>query len=857
MAASVQDIVVAPNCDMHVAMTGAPQLQIKVFERIFKQDAAMPGGEDKRRYELTDVTASCTFTFFAPYEPVGSRLTPFVSIDNTGNVTPTGPGINLVHIFHTDANGSAHYMIVRVQVHSQVLGWWFGIPSLTVAKDDAIAHTQVSIYALFSDDAKKTDLVGDITGHGYVNLTSSNNTVFEPHINKSGRIWGRSTGTGILTGNFLGVSKNIPVKVIDYAQQRNVLDPVQYVKPFAEAHNMLFIPEGFRDTADDREKFNKIVTELVDKIFHKPRHSPYNILQGSFNVFKVFEPSNQHVITSGCGINDEDDPRLPSGFHVPYINAVSSIAAIPYTPEELIMNVGLPLRNETRTPAQLKALWASQSLPNYNAARVDDDLISVWKKQRSLGILEARDTVFGFNYGQRYADRGSGFGSITVPATDSPSAALSNFIKRLYEWFYAGPTRLIVPDPRRHPPEVHRDNQNNPSNIVMQYISGLHYMYDSTQHIGQEWIPDVNGNTFKPSVGFIGVIVNDGIHGGGNLNSSTMTTTAINSGNSLAFQYVNTATEKILRRNPPNNISEDIDEVIDVIAHEFGHSFNLGDEYESFPDDDAIGSDQYDNIANLTSVQLNSNFMTNRLFDPDKIKWFDLLRIDLASKLVEDSTTDGGNLKVKINPQYAGKWSEAKTQNKTADIRKPQITSEGRQLPLVFDDAHYLVRLEILNVDATNGFVTLGGPELPSPPLPVFPKGSFIFVPLRDSDGNLIYVVEKKVLNFLKNDATNKNLPLNKDADRARVNDGSDDPKDIPDFKPACKAYKTIGAYEGANYHTGMQYRPAGNCKMRVQEDTGGGGEFCHVCKYLIVNRVDPEMHDVLDKNHYPKAKKS
>src|SRR4029079_6601095 len=110
----------------------------------------------------------------------------------------------------------------------------------------------------------------------YVNLTSSNNAVFEPHANKSGRIWGRSTGTGSLTGSFLGVTKNITVKVIDYAQQRNVLDPVQYVKPIAEAHNMLFIPEGFRDTADDMEKFNKIVTELVDKIFHKPRHSPYN-----------------------------------------------------------------------------------------------------------------------------------------------------------------------------------------------------------------------------------------------------------------------------------------------------------------------------------------------------------------------------------------------------------------------------------------------------------------------------------------------------------------------------------------------------------------------------------------------------
>jgi hypothetical protein len=57
--------------------------------------------------------------------------------------------------------------------------------------------------------------------------------------------------------------------------------------------------------------------------------------------------------------------------------------------------------------------------------------------------------------------------------------------------------------------------------------------------------------------------------------------------------------------------------------------------------------------------------------------------------------------------------------------------------------------------------------------------------------------------------------------------------------------------------YTGMQYRPAGACKMRDNKNTGGEGEFCFVCKYLIVNRVDPGMHDVLDHRYYPTAKKN
>jgi hypothetical protein len=37
---------------------------------------------------------------------------------------------------------------------------------------------------------------------------------------------------------------------------------------------------------------------------------------------------------------------------------------------------------------------------------------------------------------------------------------------------------------------------------------------------------------------------------------------------------------------------------------------------------------------------------------------------------------------------------------------------------------------------------------------------------------------------------------------------------------------------------------------------TTGDIEFCHVCKYLIVNRVNPALHPLLDAKHYPTPKK-
>lgn len=850
-----EDIVVTPHCDMHVAMTGTPPAKITVFERWTKKDPSFPNGEDLGSYELKDVTSSCDFNVFAPYEAPGARLQAFFSIDADGNITPASPGINFIQITHKDIHNREHYMIVRLQVHQQILGWWFGNSSLTVPKDDRCAHTQVSIYALFSDDAKKTDLVGDITGHGYVNLASSNNAVFEPDANKSGRLWGKTTGiAAALGGSFLGSTKSIPVKVVDYKQQRNILDPLRYTKPFKEALNILFIGDGFLDSGDDRKRFDKVVTKAVDDLFNKPRHAPYNILQGSFNVFKVFQPSEQRVITQSCGINDEEDPALTKGLQVPYSSRLSSSIDNAYSPEELIRKVGLPLRNETRSWTVLKKLWTDYFL-DFDPARVDENLVNVWKKQRSTGILETKDTFFGMCYGRRYADQLSRVSStaLTIPGSDTDTAELRAFVKRLYEWFYTEPTRTISPDTRRHPPEVHKDNESNTSNIVMQFLKSLHYIYDPSQHIGLEWEPDVNGGTYKPSVGFVAMIINDGIAGGANVNSSTFTTTSLSKGQVLGFKYDNTPTEKVMRRNPPDDLPFEVDAVINTIAHEFGHSFNLGDEYEDFSADSEMG-EVYDNITSITTIQLDAAYKTNRKIIADKVKWFDLPRIELSARLNEDSSQDGSNLKVKIDPRQAGRWSEAKKKNKTVNIRKPE--NKKKLLPLPAGDANYITALDILSVDASSGIVVLGGINLPAA-IPIFPKGSFIFIPLRDKDGNLIFVVEKKVLEFLKNDPVNKNLPLNSDNNATTFSKAIDYPKDIPGFSPACcDSEKTIGVYEGANQYSGFQYRPAGNCKMRKSQ-AGSDGEFCHVCKYLIVSRVDPQLHDLLDKEYYPVAKSS
>jgi hypothetical protein len=874
------DIVLFPNCDLHVALNGTPPLTLRVSLRV-------PSG-DNMSYVLHSVPlSSLSFDFFAPYNAVGNRLQKFVNVDpNTGLVTPTAVGTNLVQIRLDDPHLAAlgdHYIVARIQVHDRILGWWFGNASMTTAKDSAFAYAQPSIYALFSDDPSGTDLVGDITGHGYVPLTSSDPSVF--NVNADGRLQGLKEGDATLSGTFLTVSHTLPVKVVDYGKPRAKLEYVQVpnVEHPETMHNILFISEGFRDTKHDRDKFNKIVTEVVDEMFNKPRHAPYSLLEGSFNIWKAFEPSPQHpglspqhpglppqhAVTCGYRVNDEEVPGiLGKGYPIPYPGRVSSDAGM-YTVELLTRIVGLPLRNETRNTAQLKALWGSQSLNNFVPNKVDDKLVAVWKKQKSLGILEARDTFFGLYLGARYGDRWSGLSTPPVlpPASDiQADAKLAPFVKRVYEWFDIKATRLLTPDPRRHPPELHSHNQTNFGNSILKYITGLRVPFAPHPNVGQEWMPDPTGTSFKKSRGLVALISNDGLVGGANFNNLTITSNTLATHQRLAFQYTNSGNERIMRRTPPDSIEENIDDIINTVAHEFGHSFNLDDEYENFPGDRPSQYDGHDNIAVLASINLNANFLVNRKLDTNKVKWFDLLRIQVSDTLIKDSETEGGLIKVSIRKGSIGRWIEAKKQNLKVFLRRIDVTPDGKQLPLLFDNNHYLKELDIIgNLNEANGTILLGGPKLPPAPLPIFPAGSLLFVPKRDSSGQLASVVEKKVLDKLK--PTDRPLPLNKDSDTTKVNDWADYPIDIPDFKPPCKSYKLIGIYEGASRYTGMVYRPAGLCKMRKHSDPSdlgefftsteevGDGEFCHVCKWLIVNRVDPSLHAILDKKYYPEAK--
>ncbi|GAA2430346.1 hypothetical protein GCM10010191_49880 [Actinomadura vinacea] len=850
MAAEFVDMLLFPHCDMHVALDG-PALRVAVNVRT--SDTADPG-----RYGLADVTDRCTFEFFAPHNQVGHRFDGLPEIDPaTGRVTAATPGVYLFQ-----ARWEHGYIVGRLQVHNKITAWWFGIDSITTALDvgtaasPGIAHAQPSIYAKFSDDATGADRIGDITGHRYVTLTPDEPAKLA--ITPQGRLRGLAETADPaqpthITGSFLGQTAKLPVRVFDYAKSRPDLYPIQTpdVPHADDMHNVVFVPEGFRDTDEDRKLFDQIVTTTVREMFDKPRHQPYAILEGSFNIFKAFVPSRDHYLTCGFRVTDEDfNQAMP----IPFNGKLGSDPGS-YTMQELVALVGLPMHNESRF--DLVAIWSGQSLKDFDPSKVDGQLIARWRAHEGVGILHARDTVFGLHLGRRPADRFSGISNPVVsrPATDTVSDQLKAFVARVYEFYDFGVTRELTPDPRRNPPELHVQGQPNPGNPITRYLGGLRYAYAPFSAIGQNWVPEVT--RFKPSRGLVAIIAYDDVIGGTSFDGHIATAQTLDKKRTLEINYADLVDKREMRRRDPlAPVKPDLAKLVNTVAHEFGHSFNLGDEYEYFGGDGGSSAQtadvEFDNLSVLGFLRAAGEPATSRLIDAGKIKWLELPRTSLSAMLLVRSRNVAAGIEVTIDPRYIGRWVQAKKEDAEVHLRNFAITPDGRQLPLSKAPGQLLTGLKIGDIDESLGTFVLTGAAAP---LPEYRRGSAVYVPVKAGDDRA-QVVHKKVREFL----AQTKAPLNRDLDHVHISRDDDQPVDIAGFFPPCDSTKTIGVFEGANEFAGGFYRSAGSCKMRNSagtprvwsEITQDGGAFCYVCKWLIVNRVDPSYHAILSGRFYP-----
>ncbi len=847
-------LLVLPHCDIHLALDDATRSSVdfKLLRQLEQNNSP--------QFTLSDRTSAGTYLTFSPYEATGDRLDSHVTVTTSGSTgTITGNTIGTTFIV---MKASAMYIVVRVQVHQSMTGWWFGNPSITTAVDPTFGHAQPSIYARFSDDGNGTDLVGDITGHGFVTLTSVNpaRCVIDDRDNRA-RLRGVSAGNTTISGSYLGSTQNLNVRVIDYGATRQNLSTVRLGMPdVSNAHNMLFLAEGFTSSASDRRMFAQAVRKVSKSLFSARRHEPFGALKDSINVFSAYEESTVDLLTTGYKVKDNTDSNVQKGTRLPPDRDDYNVPKNKFDVTQMNGIVGFPKRGENRSTADLKTLWSGQSLTGYDGAKIDDDVVDAWKASTSEGILEARDGFFGLMLSYRNADQKWWLDSndtvnppvpITRPANDTPSNELTAFVNAVYRWFQKhGTRRSIVFDSRRHPPELFRRGNESRDSAVMRYIGASRLAptpatpTPPNTPIGQEWVP--TPGTFIRSRGLVSIIVKDGLNGGTNINNNTLTCLTIDSATNVGFEYDggNTNARTVMRRKPGGEPKLNALDVINTVAHEFGHSFNLGDEYESHSSDASSASSHHDNVVSFDTIQKTPAGTTGREIDPSLIKWANLPRIIRSARLVTAATKVGSTIELRIHPDWVGPFELARSNSEPVVLRSWSPTDRGGQLV----DAVEIKNLIVSDTNFNTGEIVLGG-SVPGTLPTAFDVGSMIYVQRKNDDGDPLNLIEREVLAHMNT----HNLPLNKDTDHQNASDENDVPVSIDgDFKPPCSSSTLIGLFEGAEYHSGKMYRPAGACKMR---DSAGG--FCHVCKWLITNRVDPNRHIWVDFEFYPEAKKN
>lgn len=919
-------ILLEPSCDIHLALVSGllppdrHHVPLRVFRGVWDPVA--------RRHGLTVLRDDVELDWFG-LGGVNVDPASIVTIDppdaqGRRRLTPRARGQVLVQVRYMDPArpDTYEYLIARIWVHDTIDGWWFGhqrsditdgssLPAVSVFPDLELAHTQPTVLALFDETAPGGGVVADISGHGYVRLTSADPAICAVDTTYSGRLRGVAVGETQVTGRLDVIQNDVPpdqtltVRVVDpHRAPDNQLSQVR-VDPDVDPRsklNLLFLAEGFTalgtpssddEREEDRDRFEQAVLELSERLFDDRRHEPFHLLREQFNVWSHYAPSRHRGMTPGPQLtmrgmataDDDDDEDKVKIRYIPERVLPLDKKKPGYSLQDLLLLVGLPRQDEPGSVggdvaarvAQLRAMWSQAgSLPTflgYDDEMATPKVVEAWTHLRSRGIPVAADTLYGLMQGSRWGDRESRTDAradmIRQPAAGASDETRAGFARRLHRWFDPeGTVRSIGLDPRRYAPEYHRAGWN----LFARFVSRLVDRRDppgAEDRLGRVWqagalVESSADERRRSSAGLVCVLVNFNRQGATSHHPYAL---CLPLGRQTHFPHVDGPTSGRIRR-----LSYGADEdypvlhrkLANTLAHELGHSYyGLGDEYEDERGAAGISAEERDNLTHADTVREEGAIESDALptpIDPERIKWAALHRIEKADTVVR-ATEIGASagpgrsprIIVTLAPGRAESWRKALDEQALVYLRrlKAPVGERRRQLPIVEADLYEELTIEAIPDDHT--LHLFGDPFDPEP----FPAGSVLYLPRRDSaTGMPLTLVHEKVLEFMRTSG----LPLTEnhfaagddDADDGKFSDPvqktRDVPPGIPGFASPCQPHKLLGLYEGGYHFTRQVYRPAGACKMRASQGAESEGEFCFVCKYLQVNLVDPGRHPELDK---------
>lgn len=830
-----RDLHVLPG---HATRPFLPDLRVRI--------AKLPPAFDDDLVDVPTYVAGsgATFTFVPLFNAlkvnddwVGFGANGLTVNAKTGVVTlPATPPSPLKRNFLVEAvltlpGGTILREVVRIHVHLGVVRAWLTPPEISVRKSGTI---KADVGARFSVRAEFDDgVVGDLTLNHGVFWTAA----------KPGRV----TAEGFLRpdatdpdNDGIDITATLPAalgaKVTDPAKLRVLpawtSDPALPTvtsmtgggSPLANAPertpNVLIVSCGFEKPHEPA--FVTITDLILEQLRTDPINRPFNLLATSINFWRVFLPApmvgvswrEEIYVTGPAGVNRDAHP-MPAPARPPDTGAWNSVAHLLYV-------AGLPMPDDADRPAAaVRPALASMVSTDHtlrinDAAIVPDTLIDDWVKLANRSMVDEIDGFPAVQLGVPPAASTAGSTMHALHADRGGLPAMQDFLRALSadDGTTAPPAAKIGEIWAEHKPASWRFDNTLLVTLLSSYPGGRPLNSHPFIALGLDrQRPDVFAVAKAP---------------GRN-----------------AYTLVPKVPVRAARHQTR------------LFAHELAHSLGIGDEYREFPGKDPeVDARDLNFYANL---QYESAVRTGPggALQSASIKW-NWHRIRDAA-VVEGAITAGpaaGQFTVPVAPPQGLIFNAGdRVLLRYRAWHRP--LGETPSAPL--DRAH---EATVVSVAAASIVITASASAtLALADLNRFTPGSLIYAPvvappaLATPQYQYLELVAKNVRDYI--DA--KNLPL---TPVPCVPDSSTFTWPLlplvnlkHGFCGLCHP-EIVGLYSGGNRYACGVFHPAGECAMGPSRPDEAK-PFCAVCRYALVDVVDPTMHGALDRIYakvYPQS---
>jgi hypothetical protein len=824
------------------------------------------GPASKRLDKALGTIAGSTLTFIP--QSLNSPNNFGVDVDQTTgvvtakghlNAAPKFPNLSFLLTAHeATSSGATNETIIRIHVHDGIQKIWLTPAALTIHQ--AHPESRFTVLALFDDGA-----VGDITEWPQLRYQSNKPTVVKVlNTGQTGPDGKPVPFGGLLESQVAGQSADITVTltltspaitktspsapvstleswrtvaaaaIVEFVAgpvTPNLKDPLgtkpDSVRTVVEtSRNLLFVAEGFTNKNDFTQAVQLIVAQLRSQLFLEP----FQVLANSITYWSLFIPST----VEGIGILGSQS--LSAGG----ANQTAAPVPLPRRPgtgplnlQNMIHVGGLPLAatpaltTDAAWGADRSVLYANISLP----VQLEPNALAEWSGLKSRTLLNERNTVFGLAHYDR--DRASGQDRDEDPVLVDPrrtkGKSVSDFLERL---------------------ECGADPED-PS------AGGF--------EIGKTWVETAAGDVGK-DVGLVCFVCRSGTRGGGwtlagpaglayfaaatGVSDKAEVATAV-SGNGLDIS------------TPPVASSFSAPLVASVVAHEWAHILGLGDECGDVTRSGAgVPNTLFNQNLARTRDVITTNPQPPNTVDPLRIKWR-WPRLSTAA-LLRQNTTVTSTLTVAPEPCTQ---SGTPTPNgtfllirlrrdpptghpfvKTAAVRVrtwPVLDSTSQD-PIA--TAQLIVETVLADAVVVGG---LSPADLQTITTNFDPKGQFALVSLKPQSGGGILQL---VPDLVQQELTARGAPLNAPTGAPACVPAANPIAAVPLLLPTtvqlprralAAPADIVGIFEGGGGLDCGILRPAGRCQMRSRFNRTT--PFCRVCRYVIVERLDPRAHGELE----------